>query len=135
MSNKFNDNSVSPPSDSSDTIAMMLEIIFGMFGMLGLGWLYAGNIPIAIAAFIGFIIVAFIEIAVVAATLGLAACLILPINLAIAVFSGLKARDYVRNTGAHGSIIYVILALILGLILLCGGLMLFAGGLAALGSL
>jgi len=35
---------------------MVLEIIFGIFGILGMGWLYAGNIPVAIAVFVGFLI-------------------------------------------------------------------------------
>ena len=135
MSDQDNPTNVPSPSDSSDTIAMMLEIIFGFFGILGMGWLYAGNIPVAVAAFIGFLIVAFIEIAISTATLGIAACCILPFNLAVAVISGLRARDYVRNTGAHGSVIYVLIGIILGLVILCGGVMLFFGGLAALGSL
>lgn len=132
MSNQVNNSVVSPSSDSSDTIAMMLEIIFGIFGILGMGWLYAGNIPIAIAAFVVFLIVAFIEMAITTATLGIAACLILPVNLAIAVISGLRARDYVRNTGAQGSVLYVVIGIILGIVILCGGLMLFFGGLSAL---
>lgn len=134
MSNQVNNRVVSPSSDSSDTIAMVLEIIFGVFGILGMGWLYAGNIPVAIIAFVGFLIVAFIEIAIATATLGIAACLILPVNLAIAVISGLKARDYVRNTGAHGSVVYVIIGIILGIVILCGGLVLFFGGLSILSS-
>jgi len=132
MSNQVNNNVVSPSSDSSDTIAMILEIIFGIFGILGMGWLYAGNIPVSIAVFVVFLIVAFIEMAIATATLGIAACLILPVNLAIAVVSGLRVRDYVRNTGAHGSVLYVIIGIILGIVVLCGGLMLFFGGLSAL---
>jgi len=132
MSNQIPNNVVPSRSDSSDTIAMVLEIIFGIFGILGMGWLYAGNIAIAIAAFVGFIIVAFIELAIATATLGFAGCFILPFNIAVAVISGLKARDYVRNTGAHGSILYVIVAVVLGAIVLCGGLNLLFGGLSAL---
>ena len=136
MSNQFQNHQVSTSSsDSSDTIAMMLEIVFGIFGILGMGWLYAGNIPVAIGAFVGFLILAFIEMAIATLTLGLAACFILPVNLSIAVVSGIKARDYVRNTGAHGSVMYVILGIVLGVIVLCGGFVLFFGGLASLGSL
>jgi hypothetical protein len=134
MNNQVSNNVVSRPSDSSDTIAMMLEIIFGFFGILGMGWLYAGNIPIAVLAFVGFLVVVFIEMAIATATLGIAACLIVPFNLAVAVISGLKARDHVRNTGARGSIAYVILGIVLGVVVICGGFLLFFGGLAALGS-
>ncbi len=72
------------------------------------------------------------HIAIATATLGFAGCFILPFNIAVAVISGLKARDYVRNTGAHGSILYVIVAVVLGAIVLCGGLNLLFGGLSAL---
>ena len=125
-----NTQNMAPPSDSSDTIAMLLEIIFGMFGILGIGWLYAGNIPVALAAFIGFLIVALIEIGISAATVGIALCLIVPVNLAIAVISGLRVRDYVRNSGARGSVLYVIMGIVIGMIVICGGSMLFFGGLA-----
>jgi len=127
MSDQFQNADLSSPSDSSDTIAMLLEAIFGVFGILGMGWLYAGNIPIAIAAFIGFLIVAFIEMAVATATLGIAACLILPFNLTVAVISGLKARDYVRNSGAKGSVANVVIGIVLGIVILCGGFILLFG--------
>ena len=129
-------NNVQPVrADSSDTIAMILEIIFGFFGILGMGWLYAGNIPIAILLFIGFLIIAFIEMAVVAVTLGFAGCFVFPFNLAVAVISGLRARDYVRNARTRGSIIYVIIGITLGVGIICMGMFLFFGGVAILGSI
>jgi len=135
MNNQVSSNVVSRPADSSDTIAMMLEILFGFFGILGMGWLYAGNIPMAAILFVGFLIVVFIEMAIATATLGIAACLIVPFNLAVAIISGLRARDHVRNTGAHGSVTYVILGIVVGVVVICGGLTLFFGGLAALGNI
>ena len=127
---------LNPPqtSDSSDTIALLLEIIFGVFGLLGMGWLYAGNLPVAIGLFVGFLIVVFIEMFIATFTLGFAACLILPFNLAVAIVSGFKARDYVRNSGAKGSVLYVILALVIGTVVICGGLFMFFGGLGFLSS-
>ena len=134
MSNRVHNNISSSPSDSSDTIAMVIEIIFGFFGILGMGWLYAGNIPVAVAVFIGFLVVAFIEIAIATATLGIAACIIVPLNLAVAVISGLKARDYVRNSGARGSLVNVIIGIVLGAVLMCVGIFVLFGGLASLGN-
>ena len=109
-------------SDSSDTIAMVIEIIFGIFGILGMGWLYAGNIGISLLVFIGFAVVVFVEALVATATLGIAACIIVPLNIAVAVISGLRARDYVRNSGAKGSIVYLIIGIIIGGAVICGGL-------------
>ena len=130
----MNDNQITPTkADSSDTIAMIIEIVFGLFGILGMGWLYAGRVPVAIGAFIGFVILVFIEIAIITVTAGLAACLIFPLNLAITIVSGLRARDYVRSSGATGSLVNLIVGIIVGVIVICGGITIFFGGLAALG--
>ena len=129
MSDQFKQ---SRSSDSADAIAMVVEIIFGLFGVLGMGWLYAGNLPYAIAAFVGYGILVFIEVAIITATLGFAACVAIPLNIAIAVISGLRARDYVRNTGASGSLVVLLIGIIVGIAVICGGITLFFGGLAAL---
>ena len=121
-------------SDSSDTIATLVEFIFGVFGILGMGWLYAGNFPIAIGIFIGYAILIFIEAAITTATIGFALCIIIPFNLVILVISTLRVRDYVRRSGASGSILYLILGFIVGSMVICGGLALLTGGLAALGN-
>lgn len=97
---------------SDDTIGMLIEIVFGLFGMLGLGWLYAGNLMVGILAFIGFYILVMVELLLVTGTLGFAACLVVPVNLVAAIFSGFKVRDYIRNTGAKGNILYPIIALV-----------------------
>jgi len=119
-------------ADSTDIITMIIEIVFGLFGILGMGWLYVGNFPVAVGAFIGFAIVVFIETAVAGLTLGIALCFIIPLNLAIAIISGIRARDYVRQTGATGSVLYVVGGFVVGAIVICGGIMLL-GGLASLG--
>ena len=119
-------------SDSSDTIAMIIEIVFGLFGILGMGWLYAGNLAMAIGAFIGFVILVFIELAIITVTAGLAVCLIAPLNLVITIVSGLRARDYVRSSGTRGSIVNLIIGIIAGVVVICGGITLFFGGLGAL---
>ena len=124
--------SVPVQSDSSDIIAMIVEVVFGLFGILGMGWLYAGNFPIAIAVFIGFAIIIFLEAVAATATVGIAFCLIIPVNLAILVISGFRVRDYVRRVGASGSILYLILGFIVGSIVICGGIILLTGGLTAL---
>jgi hypothetical protein len=122
-------------SDSTDTITLILEIVFGFFGILGTGWLYAGNVAVGIAALIGYLILIAVETVGAVLTCGAAACLVIPLNIAIVVISGIKARDYVRNTGAQGNAVYLILGVVGGIVLLCVGaaaLTLFFGGLGAL---
>jgi|GEM_PF-1956554 len=113
-------------SDSTDTIAMIIEIVFGIFGLMGMGWLYAGNFLYSGLIFIGFVILLLIETVIIVITGGLCACLALPLNIVIAIVSGLRARDYVRQTGAKGSVLYVIIGALVGVLLVCGlGILLF----------
>jgi hypothetical protein len=48
--------------------------------------------------------------------------LIVPINLVIAIISGFRVRDYVRNSGVSGSFVRLILGLVIGVVIVCGGL-------------
>ncbi len=124
-----------PPSDSTDTIAMIIEIIFGLFGLMGLGWLYARNFIAAIGIFIGYWVLLGIEGVIIAFSGGLCGCLFFPLNIVLIIVSGIKVRDHVRQTGVTGSIMYVIVAVVLAFLLLCvvGGIAVMAfGGLAAL---
>ncbi len=109
-----------PPSDSTDTIAMVIEIIFGLFGLLGMGWLYIGNFGIAILALVGYWILLGIEGVIITISGGLCGCLFFPLNIVLIIVSGIKTRDNVRRTGATGSILYVIVAVALAFLLLCG---------------
>ena len=102
------------PQDSTDTVAMILEILFGLFGLMGMGWLYAGNILTAILVFIGFTVFLLVEAALIAITGGLCGCLALPVNIAVAVISGMRVRDYVRRTRSRGSVLLVVIAGLIG---------------------
>jgi len=108
--------------DSSDIIAMVVEVLFGLFGLLGVGWLYAGKFSTAMLMFLGFFVLVFIEAVALFSTIGLATCVIIPLNLAIAVISGVRCRDYVRNSDAQVRVINVILGLTLIGSFLCVGL-------------
>lgn len=109
-------------SDSTDTIALVLELVFGIFGILGTGWLYAGNVAVGLALLFGFFILLIGEAIGVALTAGLVACFLIPVNICIAVVSAFKARDHVRNTSARGHLLYAVLGLALPLIVACGSI-------------
>jgi TM2 domain-containing membrane protein YozV len=108
------------PPDNTDTVAMILEIVFGLFGIMGMGWLYAGNILTAVLIFIGFMILILVEAALIAISGGLCGCVAAPVNIAIAIFSAIRVRDYVRRNRSKGSVIYVIIAGIIGFVLVVG---------------
>jgi TM2 domain-containing membrane protein YozV len=126
------------PPDNTDTVAMILEIVFGLFGIMGMGWLYAGNILTAVLIFIGFMIFVLVEAALIAITGGLCSCVALPANIGIAIFSATRVRDYVRRTRSRGSVMYVIIAGIIGLVVVGGlvvGLILLLVAMGLVGSL
>jgi hypothetical protein len=126
------------PQDNTDTVAMILEIVFGIFGIMGMGWLYAGNILTAVLIFIGFTIFVLVEAALIALTGGLCGCVAFPLNIGIAVFSAIRVRDYVRRTRSRGSVMYVIIAGIIGLVVVVGlvvGLVLLLVTLGLVGAL
>jgi len=134
-----------PRADSTDTVAMIIEIVFGLFGVMGMGWIYVGNFLVGIGLFIGWLVVVLIAFLsptlITALTVGIGAvtycCLALmpPAGIAVAIVSGIRLKDYVRNTGARGSVLYLLIAAIVGGLLVCLAIAisLFAlGGLAAL---
>ncbi|HEY88517.1 MAG TPA: hypothetical protein G4N98_02110 [Thermoflexia bacterium] len=117
----------SPTSyDSSDTIAMVIEIVFGIFGMLGMGWIYVGNYIMGIGLFVGWLVVLFVGMLIptifttfTAGLGGFSYCCLPPLSIVGAIISGLRLRDYVRNTRAQGNIAHLIIAIIVALLLLC----------------
>jgi hypothetical protein len=93
--------------------ARILEIIFSFFSIFGTGWLYTGNY---LAGIVGLVLSALfvfpIELAIVSSTLGICACLILPINIVLGVLSGNNARAWaLTNKRTQGSVLHLIVGL------------------------
>lgn len=79
------------------SIALILEILPGLFGFLGLGWIYAGNLTVGVLALVGFLLFLGIELLVIVFTGGLAACCLLPLNLAAVAVSALLLNNYMKE--------------------------------------
>lgn len=109
-----------PASDSTDAVAMIIEIVYGFFGALGIGWLYAGNYAVGALAFLGYLVLLALEVVGAVLSGGLALCLFVPLNIAIFAFSGVKVRQYVQRVNAQGKILFPILALLVPVLLVCG---------------
>ena len=86
----------------------ILEIIFGLFGGFGIGWLYAGNYGVAIALLIFSVVYSVVGWSIITITFGICACIFIPLNLAIAFLSGNNARAWAMKNRAEGSILRVI---------------------------
>lgn len=82
-------------ADNRAQNALIIEIAAGILGFLGIGHMYGGRTGLGVALLIGW----WVGIAVLTAiaTTGIGACLSLPLWIAVPVFSGIQARDYVRN--------------------------------------
>ena len=91
----------------------ILEVVFGLFGGFGLGWLYAGNYGVAIALLIFSVFYSVIGWSIITLSIGICACIYLPISLAIAFLSGNNARAWAMKNRANGSIIRVIVGFII----------------------
>jgi len=94
-----------PPAkdENTPTVAMILEIVLGFFGFLGVGHIFTGRLGLGIGLMIGWWVYTAVAFGVTAVTGGFAACLFLPLNIGLLVFSGIKARNYAREHGPAGN--------------------------------
>lgn len=94
---------VSPETEGAATTALWLEIIFGFFSLLGIGHVYTGRIGLGIILMVGWWM--FIAIAgfISTITLGIAACLFVPLYIAVPIISGIQARTFIQKKDGSGS--------------------------------
>lgn len=91
-----------PEVEGAANTALALEIIFGLFGILGVGHAFAGRISLAIKLFAGWFVYGLVATLMLFLTVGFASCLILPIHIAVPVISGIQARKYVQQSSLTG---------------------------------
>jgi len=75
-------------------LAILLEILPGLFGILGLGWLYAGNKKVGVALLIGFLLWDILVWVLAFSTSFLVFLCILPLNILIVIVSVLMLNGY-----------------------------------------
>jgi hypothetical protein len=76
------------------SLAVLLEVLPGLFGFLGIGWLYAGNIVVGLVLLIGYLLFIGFEILIGTLTFGLACCFTLPLNVVAIAVSALLLNNY-----------------------------------------
>lgn len=94
---------LSPEVEGAGNIALALEMIFGWFGLLGIGHVYSGRVALGVVLLIGWWLYAGVSVLIATATLGIALCILVPIWIAAPVISGIQARSYARQAGETGS--------------------------------
>jgi hypothetical protein len=91
------------PAGAKDrTIALVLEALPGIFGFLGIGWLYSGNTNVGLAWLLGVLVWDAIAVVAILLTLpftfGLTLCCCTwPINLALMGVSTYLLNDYTKK--------------------------------------
>jgi hypothetical protein len=86
---------VKPLKDKS--LAMILEILPGLFGFLGFGWIYAGNTSTGLIWLFGFLAWTVIATIISVATAGIGIFCWFPISVAGIVFSAVALNRYTKQ--------------------------------------
>jgi hypothetical protein len=88
---------VRPAKDRS--LALILEILPGLFGLLGFGWIYAGNTGVGIAWLVGMLVWTGISAIIAIFSVGISLICTLPVNIAMIVISAVTLNNYTRKRG------------------------------------
>jgi hypothetical protein len=92
-----------PDVQGASTTALWLEIIFGLFGLLGVGHAYAGRLLIGALLLFGWWVFIGLGAFITSLTFGIAACVFGPLFIAGPIVSGIQARTYVQREYCTGS--------------------------------
>jgi hypothetical protein len=85
----------SPKKDRNQ--AIILEVVPGVFGFLGIGWIYSGYTTAGIAWLVGFLIWNMIALTICFFTFGLGCFCTLPINLIVLIASVVALNSQIQN--------------------------------------
>ncbi|MBI3241083.1 MAG: hypothetical protein HYZ49_02170 [Chloroflexi bacterium] len=92
------------PAGAKDrTIALVLEVLPGVFGFLGIGWMYSGNIAVGLAWLLGVLVWNVIGLVAAFFTVGFSFCCTVPLTWALVGVSTYFLNEYTKqNAGMFG---------------------------------
>lgn len=79
------------------SVAYILEILPGIFGILGIGWMYAGNTGVGIAWLVGTLVWDVIAIIIDIASVGFGCFCSVPVNIVLIVLSSVSLSNYIKQ--------------------------------------
>ncbi len=79
------------------SLAYILEILPGLFGILGIGWLYAGNTTAGILWLVGVLVWDVFAIIVDLVTFGFGCFCSVPVNIVLITVSAIALSGYVKQ--------------------------------------
>ena len=77
--------------------ALILEILPGLFGLLGFGWIYSGNTSTGIIWLIGYLVWIIIGVTISVLTVGFGVLCVAPISIAAIVISAVSLNNYTKT--------------------------------------
>ncbi|HAY83823.1 MAG TPA: hypothetical protein DCY42_02555 [Chloroflexi bacterium] len=92
----------SQETQTAGNTAMILEIVFGLFGQLGIGHVYTGRLGLGIGLLLGWWIYIAVATTITTATVGFAGCIFVPIGIIVPIISGLQAKKHMLEKGGDG---------------------------------
>jgi hypothetical protein len=85
------------PQNQNATLAIVLEIVCGLFGLFGIGWLVSGNTQTGIILLVGGLVWGAVWVFIAIFTLGIGFLCIGPINLAIMIISTIMLNNRLKQ--------------------------------------
>lgn len=79
------------------SLAIILEVLPGLFGFLGFGWIYAGNTSTGLIWLIGFLIWTIIATVISVFTGGIGVICWLPISIGCIIISSTSLNSYTKK--------------------------------------
>jgi hypothetical protein len=93
---------VSPDRSPKDrVVALVLEILPGLIGFLGFGWIYAGNMTVGLILLISFLIWNILAVVLSIITLSIFLCLYIPVNITVISLSAIFLYNYTKQHPEH----------------------------------
>lgn len=84
-------------SNNKATIAAIIELIGGYFGLLGFGWMYGGDLLRGILILFGYMILLGVGGFLVGITFGLLGLIFVPLYIIVPIISAFKVHQFVNS--------------------------------------
>jgi len=88
---------VYPYTPKSKGNALILEILPFFFGIMGIGWIYAGNTTAGILILIGYLFWNVMAVTLDVLTVGICLCVHVPANIAFVALSAIMLNNHAKQ--------------------------------------
>lgn len=79
------------------SIALILEILPGLFGFLGFGWIYSGNTNTGVIWLVSVLAWDLVAAFIVVLTAGIGACFTIPVNIVLVAISASSLNNFTKQ--------------------------------------